>query len=366
MKVLHLLTSGQAGGIESLCRDIGIYSDFENLFCFFTNEGAIYDQMANNGLNVICLKEFGKKFSIKKIIKLVELSKDVDIIIVHHGDPFIKLYFIILKFITKKKMVSVIHSCYTPASCKRFEKLKKIIWDIILKKSLKVSDGVIYVSNAGKASYEKKFPNIKIRSFIVYNGISPQKIIDGKMNTISIDPPINITYIGRLSSIKGIDNLIRAVAIVNKSDAVLLSIVGDGEDRKRLEKLVQDLNIDSITTFYGQQTDVASYLKRASIFVYPSICPEVFGISIVEAMAYGVPCISNNVGGIPEVIKNGVSGLLCDTFDPDELASKINTIIGQDNTQMILEGRKTAEYFSIENTVKGMQQVFEEIIRCGK
>ena len=139
-------------------------------------------------------------------------------------------------------------------------------------------------------------------------------------------------------------------------------MVSDGPDRERLEKIACDLGINSIVTFYGQQTQVQEFLKNASVFVYPSTCPEVFGISIVEAMAYGIPCVSNNVGGIPEVITDKVSGLLCYSFDYEELAKKIAFILNNDNTKMIEEGRLVAEKYSIVNTINNLQRVFMELM----
>lgn len=139
-------------------------------------------------------------------------------------------------------------------------------------------------------------------------------------------------------------------------------MVGDGPDRERLERIASDLKITDITTFYGQQTDVEEYLEKASVFVYPSTCPEVFGISIVEAMAYGIPCVSNNVGGIPEVITDKVSGLLCYSFDPKELARNIEYILNNDSHRMIEEGRVVAEKYSIINTVNNLQSVFTKVI----
>ena len=227
--------------------------------------------------------------------------------------------------------------------------------------SLKKSDAIIYVARAGKTSFENKFGIKKAKSFVVYNGISPEKIEAGKNNKYKDFAPYNVTYIGRLNRIKGVDNLLRAVTYIKDKYNIEVSIIGDGPDRGRLESLSKELKIDEITTFYGQQTDVGKYLEKASMFVYPSTCPEVFGISIVEAMAYGIPCISNNVGGIPEVISDRVSGLLCYSFEPEELAQNMEKIITSNNSKMIEEGRKVANNFSIINTVKNLKDVFEKI-----
>ena len=361
MKVLHLLTSGQVGGIESLCRDIGRYSSFDNTFCFISGGGLIYEQMKSMGLSVFDISDQGPKFSLKKYDTIKKLARQHDLIVVHHGDPYLKLYFCLLKGKTNAKFVSIIHSCFTPATSIHFQTIKRFIYEKIINASLEKSDAIIYVAKAGKISFEKKFGIKKAKSFVVYNGISVEKIEDGKNNMYKKSAPYNITYIGRLNSIKGVDNMLRAVSYIKDKYPIKVSIIGDGPDRTRLESLTKDLKIDKITTFYGQQTKVENYLKKASMFIYPSTCPEVFGISIVEAMAYGIPCISNNVGGIPEVITDNMSGLLCYTFDPKELAQNMEKIINCDNSNMIEEGRKVANSFSIINTVKNLKEVFEKI-----
>lgn len=365
MKVLHLLTSGQSGGIESLCRDIGKYSDFENTFCFISGGGIIYEQMRGLGLNVVNLADKGSKFSFKKFRIINNLANEHDIVVVHHGDPYLKLYFCMLKGRTSAKLVSIIHSCFTPATSEYFQKLKRIIYEKIIDSSLEKSDAIIYVAKAGKKSFEDKFGEKKVRTFVVYNGIAPEKIKNGKNNRYKQNQPYNITYIGRLNIIKGVDNLLKAASLLSSKYNIEVSIIGDGPDRAKFEKLSHELKINHIVTFYGQKTNVEDYLKKASVFVYPSTCPEVFGISIVEAMAYGIPCVSNNVGGIPEVIDDKISGLLCYSFEPEELANNIETILNSDNTQMVEEGRKVAEKFSIINTVKNLQTVFNEIWKEG-
>ena len=361
MKVLHLLTSGQSGGIESLCRDIGKYSTFENTFCFISGGGVIYEQMQDLGLSVLDISKQGAKLSIRKYRTIRTLAAKHDIVVVHHGDPYLKLYFCMLKGKTNAKLVSIIHSCFTPAVCNRFQNIKRIVYEKLVDKSLEKSDAIVYVAKAGKKSFEEKFGIKKAKSYVVYNGISPEKIKNGESNFYKKCLPYNITYIGRLNVIKGIDNLLKAVCLLKDKYDIRISIVGDGPDRLKFETLANELKIDDITTFYGQKTNVEAYLKKASVFVYPSICPEVFGISIVEAMAYGIPCISNNGGGIPEVISDKVSGLLCYTFEPEELAHNIEIILNNDNTKMIDEGRKIARKFSIINTVENLQDVFSQV-----
>lgn len=364
MKVLHLLTSGETGGIESLCRDIGRYSKIENGFCFLTSGGCVCRQMKEDGIQVYELYEFGGKLSIRKIKKLRRIASDYDVITVHHGDPFLKIYFIILSIILKKRMISIIHSCYDEMHFKGYGKTKRKLTDLIFQRSLLNSDEIVYVSEAGKKSYESYFKEInKIKNTVVYNGIADSFLSRGMEHVYTANEPYNITYIGRLSEIKGIDYLIKAVALLRNEWDLRLTIVGDGIYRKNLEQQVKQNEIGDITRFEGQQLNVTPYLEKTTLFVYPSICMEVFGISLVEAMAYGVPCLGSNIGGIPEVINNYDCGCLVKPGDSTDLAKNIDHLLKRikEGTieSMVMASKERARHFTISNTIRNLEKVFE-------
>ena len=367
MKVLNLLTSGRAGGIESLCRDIGINSKFENAFCFVFDGGAIYNQMMELGLKTYCLSNCGKKFGIKRFLKIREIAKEYDIIVVHHGDPFLKMYHYLLTRTFKKKYVTFVHSCYEKEYFYPDNILKRLFAHYVFQMGLNNSDLVIYVSKAGLKSYSEEF-NIKTnKSTVIYNGIGIDKLNEGRNWKFLKKDVFNIVYIGRLECVKGVELLLKAANIIRKKYPIKLSIVGDGTEKTSLTKLSKKLEISDITTFYGQQKEVIPFLKEASVFVYPSICQEVFGISIVEAMAFGIPCISNAVGGIPEIIEDGKSGFLCDNVSSEALAKKLDMVlymIQNDGIDDIsAQAKKQAANFSIEKTTNNLYKKYNDLIR---
>lgn len=365
MKVLNLLTAGNIGGIERLCLDIGYHSNFDNGFCFLTHGGPVLEQMRLDAMSVYDLTDMGRKFSFRKIRELAKIAREYDIIAVHNGDPFLKLYFCLLTPL-RKKMVTEVHSCFDKAKDSKLSWTKRWIKHVIYQTAFSVSDEVVFVSKAGKQSYRQFFKIPESKCNIIYNGISTEKLNDGKEHTVSLDKPYNITYIGRLSKIKGVDLLLQATTLLSKRWPIEVNIVGDGAERESLEKLCDRLQIREITHFHGQQMNIVPYLKRATVFVYPSRCQEVFGISIVEAMAYGVPCVASNVGGIPEVIDDGISGYLFRSEDFEDLANKIERVLQNvDSNQIEQMGyaeRKKAQSFSIEHTVASMKELFEKII----
>lgn len=366
MKVLNLLTSGNSGGIESLCRDIGKNCRIENGFCFLFNNGTIYDQMKDLGITAYDLSNCGKKLSFEKWNALKNIAKDYDIIVVHHGDPILKLYFLLLHNTFKnKKFVTFVHSCYEEKYFFPENKAKRKIAYSIFQNGLDKSDYVVFVSNAGKISYEKVFKLDSSKCQVVYNGISPDKINDGKNIMPKNHAPYTLTYIGRLVDVKGVKFLINAFNILNSKYDIELSIIGYGPQQEKLENMVKEYNLNDKIHFLGQQSDVKPFLRETDIFVYPSVCQEVFGISIVEAMAYGCIVIANNVGGIPEIIEDKKSGFLNKETSDESLAACIEAAIymleKSENVQMSNCAKQTAEKFSINNNIKKLEKIYKTL-----
>lgn len=370
MKILNLLSSGNIGGIEILCRDIGVYSTAENGFCFLFEGGAIYEQMKEKRLTIYCLKEKRGKFSYTKWKRLCQIAAQYDIVAVHHGDPILKFYFFMLSKKLNKKFVTVVHSCFEEKYFFPDNRLKNWFGKIIFQRSMSVSDKIIFVSNAGKSSYERVFHIPQDKSCVVYNGIGADKLEAGKITGNKPTQTYRISYIGRLNLVKGVDLLIDAVAMLVNRYPLQLSIIGDGEIKKGLEEQVRTRGIESVTTFYGKQIDIIPFLKQTDIFVYPSVCHEVFGISVVEAMAFGKLCVVNRVGGLPEIIHDGENGFLTEEVSAVGIANAIERAIlcYQDGRFQNIAGeaRITAERFSIHNTVESLQMVYQGLADTDK
>lgn len=361
-KVLHLLTMGNIGGIEVLCRDIAAGSELDHTFCFMFGEGTIYDEMLAEGQAVISFKEY-KKISRKRVTKLRAATQDFDVIIIHHDDPFLEMYYLLLKrILPEKKYISMVHHCYDPETDKQnYGFIKLNIKRFIVQKMFQKSNKLIFVSNAGYKSYVSDYRIDESKVEIIYNGIGNDKLLAGSNVQKLPHHPLNILYLGRLVKLKGVSSLIDAFSRVASEYDVILNIVGDGGERAKLEEQAKRLGIIDKVTFYGLQRDVISYLKQADIFVYPSRT-EIFGISIVEAMAFGCICIANNVGGIPEIISDGINGFLNNSNSEEELQRKMESAIslcGEDmrRQEMMKKARMTAELYSIDNTIKNLEVV---------
>lgn len=365
MKVMNLLTEGGIGGIEVLCKDIGSLAKYENVFCFMSGEGPIYEQMIEMGINAISLVG-GCKLSIRKIKGLKKLAESCDVIIAHHGDPYLDIYFCCLKLLyPHKRYARAMHSCFSGKSDDDGN-VKYFIRKLLRKKAIDCSDACIFVSEAGRQSYLKVFRNVSHKpSYVIYNGIGMEKLEQGRKNIPKRNKPIHILYVGRLNKGKGISLLLDAVAVLKKEYNINLTVVGDGPERENLHRQAEKLNLFDNIFFIGQKIDIVPYLKNGDIFVYPSVWEEVFGIAIVEAMAFGLICIANRVGGIPEIIQDGVNGFLTSEKSREGIVDALKKAINigeEEEASMRSAAKETAERLSIITTVSNMTDVLEKIV----
>lgn len=144
------------------------------------------------------------------------------------------------------------------------------------------------------------------------------------------DKPFTITTVARLYVTKGLTYLLDTAAIVKRDHPnVQFKVYGDGELRGELLSKAESLGLDGRDIFMGAFTDrekLTRIMEGTDIFLLSSIL-EGQPLVIVEAMAFGCPIVSTNVGGIPELITDGVNGLLCLPENPQCLAEKIRLLI---------------------------------------
>lgn len=148
--------------------------------------------------------------------------------------------------------------------------------------------------------------------------------------TKELDEEIIIGTVKALEDKYGIGDLIRAFAEFRKHyPTSKLLIAGDGPQRQEYEELTRSLGIEEETTFTGRipNTEVPELIRKMTIFAVPSTeDSESFGVAAVEAMACGIPVVVSNVGGLPEVVIEGRTGLIVDKNRPDQLAASFNKL----------------------------------------
>jgi len=198
---------------------------------------------------------------------------------------------------------------------------------------LNQSDVVTSVSESLKSDTYKHFKTTReiqvIPNFIPVN---PLKSIDFEVRRrfAKDDEPI-FCHISNFRKVKRVQDVLKVFGLVNKKIKSQLLLAGDGPERYSLEVLCRELNLCDRVTFIGKVRDTQHVLEMADVFVLPSET-ESFGLAALEAMAQGVPVISSNTGGIPEVNVNGVTGFMSDVGDVEDMAKNALIMLKDEET----------------------------------
>jgi glycosyltransferase involved in cell wall biosynthesis len=216
--------------------------------------------------------------------------------------------------------------------------------------------GTIVVPSHALADYLRahRFPARRLR--VIPNGISVRRTEPGPLRS----PPV-VGTAAILEHRKGVDVLLEAAALAGTP--LRLEIFGEGADRPVLERRAAELGLD--TTFHGFVEGLRSRIADLDVFVLPTR-GENLPVSILEAMAEAVPVVSTRVGGIPELVEDGASGLLVEPDDAPALAMAIRRVVEDPELHARLGAAgaaRAAERFDNADVAARMVALYEEL--CG-
>lgn len=362
MNIVHLNLSGGFGGIETLMRDIARISKHNNIFYFLFEGGAIANEIEKTGNLVHYENDKGLSFekSAKKFLHFCR-EQEADVIICHTGAPIIRYILSYTKKHYKKaKYLLYLHS---NASFNIYpNKTKEIFNRYLIKKAHRSCDKAVAISQSVKDSFVKIYGFNPDKVKVVYNGINYDKFYTDRLN--KAEDKLNIVYVGRILSAKGIHVLIGAINLCKNKENIRLTIVGpdDNSYAEKMKERVSSLGLNKIITFTGAKNNIPDILAKNDLFIHPAICEEGFGITLAEAMAAYLPCIAFNKGAIPEIIDNNINGFIVDTADKEHLAEAIDRAYALYGTQeydnMRKNAHKKAENFRIENVVEKLESLY--------
>ena len=239
----------------------------------------------------------------------------------------------------------------------------------LMKFNLSKADKILSTSRIMKLETQK-YTNKEI--LVTPFGVDTEKFRPQKKNyTYFKGDEIVIGTIKSLEKKYGIDYLIRAFAIIRKkfsNQSLKLIIVGQGTQQEYLKSLVNELKIqnDTIFTGYIYHDKIPEYHNMLDIYVAASIeDSESFGVAVLEASACGKPVVVSNVGGLPEVVENGMTGFIVEKQNPEALAEVLEKLISNSGlrTEMGNNGRnKILKEFSWIESVDYMISIYNEIL----
>jgi glycosyltransferase involved in cell wall biosynthesis len=243
-------------------------------------------------------------------------------------------------------LVGMLHYVY-------YRFIQRPIYKNVFRKKIKL---LIAPSQYMAAVLEKESLGVPIQQ--IYNGIELPK-----------PSPINnsnqLLYVGRLERVKGVHILLKAMqSVLFKNPQTKLNIIGDGSARAELEAYANTNGLKDSVKFLGWHSDqeiIRDYID-ASIVVIPSIWPENLPTVCIEALAVGRPVIGTRTGGIPELIKENVTGLIVKPHDQSELATSIIALMNSKKLkQMSRAAISSTKKFDIERFIEDLLSVYSYV-----
>lgn len=232
--------------------------------------------------------------------------------------------------------------------------------------SINNSDAVTSVSQSLKEDTERLF-NIKKEIKVVPNFIDltkyEPKFTDCQRDLMATEDERIVTHISNFREVKQIPDVIKVFNEIQKQMPAKLMMVGEGPERKPAEALCEKLGISEKVVFFGNSNEIDKILCFSDLFLLPSRT-ESFGLAALEAMASGVPVISSNTGGIPEVNIQGVTGFLSDVNDVEDMSK--NAIYILSDAKRLQEfknnAKKASAKFSISEVVPMYEAIYKDTI----
>jgi len=237
--------------------------------------------------------------------------------------------------------------------------------------SINKSDIVTSVSQSLKDDTYKLF-NIKKEIHVIPNFIELDKIrnesqISCHRSVMAKKEERIVTHISNFRKVKRIPDIIKIFYKIQEKIPAKLMMVGDGPEKVKAEQLCKELGIEEKVIFFGNSSEIDQILSYSDLFLLPSET-ESFGLAALEAMAWSVPVISSNSGGLPEVNFDGISGYLSNVGDVDSMAENALKILTDDATlaKFRESALEIAQQFDIKKILPLYEALYHEAINNSK
>jgi glycosyltransferase involved in cell wall biosynthesis len=353
IRVMHVALQLDTGGMERLLAEFARHADrdrFELRFLSLGARGRVADDIESHGWSVDAFQA-GPGLRPLIVARLARLFRDwrVDVVHAHNTKP---LFYVVpaAKLARTGTVVYTRHGRRTGSTPRQ---------DLLFRLAARRVDRVVCVSNDGRELCER-------------DGIDP-RAIQTLPNGIDLerfpyagpcaDAPA--VFVGRLCPEKDVATLLAALpAVIARRPQFRLRIAGAGPCAAELKRLAAALNVDRHVSFLGEVADIPALLRDSSVFVLPSLT-EGMPLTVLEAMASGLPVVATDVGGIPEAVADGVSGFLVPPRNPAALASALLRASGSASIvrRLGLAGRERAErLFNVRSMVSRYETVYHQAL----
>jgi glycosyltransferase involved in cell wall biosynthesis len=370
VKVIFVITGSGVGGAEKM-----LYHTIKGLnpkrytvkLCSLKKKGVFASRLEADGLEVYSLNMRDEETvagwfdSLRALMLLIKYFRKERPLIVH---SFLFRANIIARVAAYLAGVPVIISSV------RVMGGEKIYHHFIERVTAFMADHFVAVSNEVKDHICQKSHIAKNKVSTIYNGVVVEKSstfdISALMSSAGLKNGDRIVMTaGRLHRQKGYDHLIHAMPIVQAAfPGVKLLILGEGDEEKNLKKLADSLELTEKIIFMGLRPDVGPLLSCSEVFVLPSRW-EGLPNALLEAMAAGKPVVATEVGGIPELVLQGVTGVLVPLGNIMALAEAIMGLLSDEKRALLMgaAGRQRVQQcFSMHAMISKTEALYQELL----
>ncbi len=375
-KIIYVITKSNWGGAQRYVYDLAtsIPKDFFDVLVVLGGKGTLKENLEKAGVRTISLSSMERDVSLKKeflsSVAMWKIFRKEKADIVHlNSSKAGGLGVLVARIAGVKKIIFTAHGW--AFNEERPPLQKKIIYLLAIA-TVALSHKTIAVSKKVKEQIgNRSFITKKI--VLIHNGIEKIDFIEretAKKYLASLVPTEYrekiektswIGTIGELHKIKGQKYALEAIKILDKESDISFFIMGEGEERKNLEKEIAEKGLTNKAFLLGNVQQASKYLKAFDVFVLPSLS-EGLAYVVLEAGSADLPVIASNVGGIPEIIKNDVSGTLVPPKDSKAIARAIKVYLEDANLS-----KKHAEILKDNVLTKfSIEKMIEETITIYK
>lgn len=228
---------------------------------------------------------------------------------------------------------------------------------------------VIANSHYTYETIKQNYPKSCVKLALCYKSVDTDRYAElaksKQYGEVKINEPM-ILFVGGNMQRKGVPDIIDASPdIIKRFPNVQFLIVGGDKAIDKLREKCKKNGVASNFRFTGwcSQDKIVDYYKNGTLFVMPSLT-EALGVTFLEAMAAGIPVIGTNVGGIPEIIQDGVNGRLVPVNSPKSIANTIIELLSDETSRKIISKNalETVRNFSIENMMKCTMEIYKKVL----
>lgn len=359
--VLHLCESSDTGGAESVLISMveGIDKNrYRSLVCLL-NDGWLKVELEKRRIETVVIPQ-PRSLDLRWLLEVRRLLKDRDIHVMHSHEFATNVYASVLSWFTGIPVVATAHGKnYYGEKWRR-----RVAYRFVARQSAMVA-----VSDDLKRFLVRQvgIPPSNIR--VIHNGIdlgryAVQERARALRKELGLSSDQRVVgTVANLFAVKGQTYLLRACrAVARVFPNLVLLVAGEGEQLAPLEKEASDLGIADKVKFLGFRSDVPALLQEMEVFILPSLS-EGLPLSVLEALALQKPVVATHVGGIPEIVEDGVTGYLVPPRNPEALAERIILLLSDPQTAARFGevGRKRVEEaFGLEQMIRNYQSLYDE------